>query len=79
MHFDVSRAVHGEAHQWCKIACSSPDKAAGVIGKRGERVEDAQVGAWGVQVGVALQNAPDTQVKHTSRRRHYDESMDAEA
>lgn len=79
MHFDLSRAVHGEARQWCKIARGSPGKAADAIGKRGERVENARIDAWRVHVGVALQDAPDAQGKHTSRRRRYhDESMDAE-
>jgi hypothetical protein len=66
MHFDLSRAVHGEAQRRRKIACNGPGKAADAVGKRDERGENTRIGVGCVHAGVALEDAPDVQDKHAS-------------
>ena len=66
MHFDLSRAVHGEAQRRRKIACNSPGKAADAVGKGGWRAENDRIALWCVHAGVALQDAPDVQDKRAS-------------
>ena len=66
MGFDLSRAVHGAAQRWRKIACNGPGKAAGAVGKGAWRAESARVGVGCVHAGVALEDAPDVQDKRAS-------------